>query len=110
MFYLNRGKAFDAYKPLLIVLVPLLIGAAAVPLGGASALLVMITGYILGSRSLAIIGTLLQIYFLYMFYYDLSLSLLNKSIILFVSGLIFLAVWVFIRRQTLEVQKPGVAS
>ena len=110
VFYLNRGKAFDAYKPPLIVLVPLLIGAAAVPLGGASALLVMITGYILGSRSLAIIGTLLQIYFLYMFYYDLSLSLLNKSIILFVSGLIFLAVWVFVRGQTLEVQKPGVAS
>ena len=44
------------------------------------------------------IGTLLQIYFLTMFYYDLSLGLLTKSIILLLSGLIFLGVWVFVRR------------
>jgi len=42
-------------------------------------------------------GTLLQIYFLTMFYYDLSLGLLTKSIILFVSGLVFLGVWFFVR-------------
>ncbi|MEP3892029.1 MAG: DUF4401 domain-containing protein [Hellea sp.] len=99
VFFLNRGKAFADVKPPIAALLPLLIGAAFVPLGGASALLLILTGYILGSRSLAIIGSLLQIYFLTMFYYDLSLDLLTKSIVLFLSGLIFLGVWVFVRRK-----------
>ena len=97
VIYLNRGKSVGDFRPPMIVLIPLLLGAACVPLGGASALLLILAGYILGSRSLAIIGTLLQIYFLTMFYYDLSLGLLTKSIILFVSGLVFLGVWFFVR-------------
>lgn len=94
--YLNKGKAIAAFNPPIAVLPPILIGAALVPLGGASALLLMLAGYIFGSRTLAIIGTLLQIYFLTMFYYDLSLDLMTKSIILFLSGLVFLGVWVFV--------------
>lgn len=113
VFYLNRGKGAEIgqgdwmsnFNPPLIILVPLLIAAAAVPLGGASALLLIIIGYILGSRSLAIIGTLLQIYFLTMFYYDLSLGLLPKSIILFLSGLVFLGVWIFVRQHKQEAYK-----
>jgi len=97
--YLNRETLKNGFKPPLLVLVPLVVAAAIVPLGGASALLLMLAGYILGSKSLAMIGTLLQIYFLTMFYYDLSLDLLTKSIILFVSGLIFLGVWVFVNRK-----------
>ena len=97
--YLNRGEFKDGFKLPLIVLIPLVLATAFVPLGGASALLLMLAGYILGSKSLAMIGTLLQIYFLTMFYYDLSLDLLTKSIILFVSGLIFLGVWMFIHRK-----------
>ena len=96
--YLNRGKDTAMLKPPLKALIPLVIAAAFVPLGGASALLLILAGYILGSKSLAMIGTLLQIYFLTMFYYDLSLGLLTKSIILLLSGLIFLGVWVFVRR------------
>jgi uncharacterized membrane protein len=99
VFYLNRGRGVSDFKPPLLALIPLVIAAACVPLGGASALLLILTGYILGSRSLAIIGTLLQIYFLTMFYYDLSLDLLTKSIVLFVSGLIFLGVWIFVNRK-----------
>lgn len=97
--YLNRGKLKQGFKPPLIVLVPLVLATSLVPLGGASALLLMLAGYILGSKSFAMIGTLLQIYFLTMFYYDLSLDLLTKSIILFVSGLVFLGVWIFINRK-----------
>lgn len=99
VIYLNRGKTLTDFKPPVAALIPLLVGAAFVPLGGASALLLILTGYILGSRSLAIIGTLLQIYFLTMFYYDLSLDLLTKSIVLFVSGLIFLGVWLLVYRK-----------
>ena len=100
ILYLNRGKAIGDIKPPLLVLLALVIGTALVPLGGASALLFILTGYILGSRSLAIIGALLQIYFLTIFYYDLSLDLLTKSIILFVSGIVFMCVWYFIQKRT----------
>lgn len=99
VMFLNRGKPLSELKPPLMVLIPLVIGAACVHLGGASALLLILTGYILGSRTLAIIGTLLQIYFLTMFYYDLSLDLLTKSIILLVPGVLFLGVWLFVRRK-----------
>ena len=107
--FLNRGKALADFKPPIIILVPLVIGAALIPLGGASALLLILAGYILGSRNLAIIGTLLQIYFLTMFYYDLSLGLLTKSIILFVSGLIFLGVWMAVRRRPEGLSGEGLA-
>ena len=100
VFYLNSGRRISDFKPPLPALIPLVIAAAFVPLGGASALLLILTGYILGFRTLAIIGTLLQIYFLTMFYYDLSLDLLTKSIVLFVSGLVFLGVWIFVNRET----------
>lgn len=99
VIYMNRRNVLTDFKPPVLVLLPLLIGAACVPLGGASALLLILIGYILGSRSLAIIGSLLQIYFLTMFYYDLSLDLLTKSIVLFVSGLVFLSVWFFVREK-----------
>ena len=94
--YLNKGKTIAAFNPPVTALIPLLIGTAFVPLGGASALLLMLAGYIFGSQALAIIGTLLQIYFLTMFYYDLSLDLITKSIILCLSGLVFFGVWVFV--------------
>jgi hypothetical protein len=97
--YLNKGKTIAEFNPPIAVLIPLLIGAAVVPLGGASALLLMLAGYIFGLRTLAIIGMLLQIYFLTMFYYDLSLDLLTKSIVLFLSGLVFLGVWSFVRQK-----------
>jgi hypothetical protein len=101
--YLNKGKTIAKFNPPKAVLFPLLIGAAVVPLGGASALLLMLAGYIFGSRALTTIGMLLQIYFLTMFYYDLSLGLLTKSIVLFLSGLLFLGLWSFVRQKS-EIQ------
>ncbi len=83
----------QGWRPPLFILVPLVLAMALLPFGGASALLLILTGYILGSRSLAIIGVLLQIYFLYMFYYDLALSLGVKSYLLLATGVIFLGVW-----------------
>ena len=97
--YLNKGKTIAEFKPPKAILFPLLIGATVVPFGGASTLLVILTGYILGSRTLSTVGMLLQIYFLTMLYYDLSLSLLTKSIILFLSGLLFLGIWSFVRQK-----------
>lgn len=99
VFALNRmGPSGRAFKPVLVIFVPLLLAAAIMPVGAASALLVVLVGYILGSRALAVIGVAAQIYFLHIFYYDLQISLLNKSIMLTVSGVILVLIWVYVRK------------
>ena len=105
--WLNRAnQERQGWRPPLFILIPLVIAMALLPYGGASALLLILTGYILGSRSLAIVGVLFQIYFLYMFYYDLTLSLGAKSYLLLATGLVFLGVWFvadrFMKREALS--------
>lgn len=103
--YLNvTNSAFKEWRPPLFVLTPFLLVMGLFPFGGASALLLILTGYILGHRTLAILGVLLEVYYLYMFYYELSISLGTKSYILMAVGLVFLAIWVVANRhQTREI-------
>jgi|GEM_PF-1933695 len=92
--YLNViNPAFKSWRPPIFILAPLLIVMGLFPFGGASALLLILSGYILGHRTLAILGVLLEIYYLYMFYYELSISLGTKSYILKAVGVVFLGVW-----------------
>ncbi|RKQ71527.1 putative membrane protein [Litorimonas taeanensis] len=96
MFWLNKDKGnISKWRPPLLVLGPLIFAMALLPFGGASALLLVLLGYIVGSRTLAIIGVLGQIYFLYMLYYDLSLSLGVKSYLLLGVGFTFLMIYLF---------------
>lgn len=98
--YLNvTNPAFKEWRPPLLVLIPLLIVMGLFPFGGASALLLILTGYILGHRTLAILGVLLEIYYLYMFYYELSISLGVKSYILMAVGVVFLGIWYMANRH-----------
>ena len=105
--WLNRAnQESQGWRPPLFILIPLVIAMALLPYGGASALLLILAGYILGSRTLAIVGVFFQIYFLYMFYYDLTLSLGAKSYLLLATGLVFLGAWFaadrFMKRETLS--------
>lgn len=75
-----------------------LAGAAAVvaaaillPTGASSALVLLLLAYTLGSRSLAIIGALGEIYFIWRFYEDFHTTLLTKSIMLMSAGGVLLA-------------------
>jgi hypothetical protein len=71
------------------------------PAGGSAALLLMMLAFTLGSRAFAIIGTLLQVYFIWRFYYDLEASLLDKSLVLMGVGVLLLAAYAALtRRQT----------
>ena len=91
---LNRLRGgTDPVRPPLPILVLLLVAVALMPLGSAAALLVLRTGYILGLRSLAIIGVLVQIGFITWFYYDMQISLLNKSFLLMGFGAALLLVY-----------------
>ena len=63
------------------------------PPGGSGALVILTLAFVLGSRPLALMGALLQSYFFWQFYYDLDISLLNKSMLLTAVGAVILLCW-----------------
>jgi uncharacterized membrane protein len=66
------------------------------PPGASAALAIMMLAFVLGSRPLAIIGTLTEIVFLWRFYYDLDATLLTKSLWLMGVGAVLLAAYVLL--------------
>lgn len=65
----------------------------ALPPGAGGALVIMTMAFVLGSKPLALLGILLEAYFLWQFYFDLSITLLNKSMLLAAVGLAILGCW-----------------
>ncbi len=68
------------------------------PPGGSTALVILMLAFALGHWPLAIVGALLEVYFVPRFYYDLELSLLTKSWILMAVGVVLLAAYAALRR------------
>ncbi|PHR58225.1 MAG: hypothetical protein COA43_10695 [Robiginitomaculum sp.] len=100
ILYLNKICLHTArMNPPLNICILLLIIAGFMPLGGAAALLVLLTGYILGKRSLAVIGALLQIIFIVLYYYDLSMTLIYKSYLLMGVGVLLLLAYGFAHKK-----------
>lgn len=62
-------------------------------IGGA--ILVLLTSYHIGHRAGTALGMIGLVYFGMQFYYDLNLTLLTKSIILMISGVVFLSSYYF---------------
>src|SRR6185312_12333649 len=92
VFAVNWRRVADSQGRLLA-----LAGAAAVaaialllPTGASAALVLLALAYTLGSRSLAAIGALAEVYFIWRFYADLQDTLLTKSIILMSAGEVLL--------------------
>jgi len=69
------------------------------PPGGSAALVILMLAFTLGHWPLAIVGVLLEIYFVPRFYYDLDLTLLDKSWILLAVGGALLAACAVLRRS-----------
>jgi len=67
------------------------------PPGGSAGLAILMLAFTLGHWPLAIIGALLEVYFVPRFYYDLELSLLTKSWILVTVGVALLASYAALR-------------
>lgn len=70
------------------------------PPGSSAALMIMMLAFVLGSRPLALLGTLLQIHYIWRFYYDLEITLLAKSGILTAVGVVLLVAWWLMLRRT----------
>ena len=81
----RQGRLLALAAALAIALVTFLL-----PVGASAALVLLALAYTLGSRTLAVIAALLEIYFIWSFYWDLEGTLLTKSIILMSAGAVLL--------------------
>ncbi|MEE4163002.1 MAG: DUF4401 domain-containing protein [Woeseiaceae bacterium] len=70
------------------------------PAGGSAALVIMMLAFVVGSRPLALLGTLLQIHYLWRLYYDLDVTLLAKSGVLTAAGIVLLVAWWLLQRRS----------
>lgn len=69
------------------------------------ALLIILLSFWVNYKTAFVMGILALIYFISQYYYDLNISLLIKSIILFSSGLLFLLLYLLIHKKTASDEK-----
>ncbi|WP_119301281.1 DUF4401 domain-containing protein [Dongia deserti] len=93
LVFINWRRVGDSQAQLLAAVAALAAAIVAflLPTGASAALVLLALAYTIGSRSLAIIGALAEIYFIWLFYWDLQETLLTKSVILMSAGAILLA-------------------
>jgi hypothetical protein len=84
----NRHRLTDARARMSVAAgaVGAIAAALLLPTGASAALVLLMLAYCLGSRMLATLGALAEIYFIWKFYADLQSTLLTKSIILMAVG------------------------
>jgi hypothetical protein len=92
LFAVNWRRLADPQARLLGLAAAAAIAVATflLPVGASAALVLLTLAYTLGSRTLAAIGALVAIYFIWSFYWDLNGTLLTKSIILMAAGAVLL--------------------
>ncbi len=66
------------------------------------ATLIILLCYLVNYKTGLTIGLIALIYFVSQYYYDLNFTLLTKSIILFSSGILFLAFYLFTNKKTIK--------
>jgi hypothetical protein len=92
LFVVNWRRMADRQGRLLAIAAAVAIAVVVwqLPTGGSAALVLLTLAYTLGSRTLAVIGALTAMYFIWSFYWDLDGTLLTKSIILMSAGAVLL--------------------
>lgn len=93
-------------KRLTIFAVAAVIIGVLLPPGGSAALVVLMLAFVLGSRPLALLGVLLQIHYIWRFYYDMQVTLLIKSGILVAVGAVLIAAWWLMQRSSQQEAAP----
>lgn len=77
-----------------LVLLPALFSPA-IP----GAILIILLGFLINDKTGFVLGVLAFIYFVSQYYYDLNLTLLTKSILLFSSGILFLLIYLLTHKK-----------
>jgi hypothetical protein len=96
----RRAAISDVRTRLSVFAVAAIVVGLLLPPGGAAALMILMFAFVLGSRPLALLGILLQINYIWRFYYDMEVTLLIKSgILVAVGAALVLASWLMMRRS-----------
>lgn len=69
------------------------------------ALVIILLSFLVNYKTGVVIGIIAFIYFISQYYYDLTFTLLTKSIILFTSGVLFLLLYLFITKKSKSNEK-----
>jgi uncharacterized membrane protein len=102
-FKVEKQKQIWIYP---LIIIPLLPGLLSPSLAGS--FLILLLSFYMGHRLGFVIGLLMLIYSTFMFYYDLQLTLLIKSMILMLTGSLFLlAYWLFSRLFPTKILNPA---
>lgn len=88
-----------AYKIIIYVLTILFLFPTLLKPAISGSALIILLSFFVNYRTGFALGIIALIYFIGRFYYDLSLTLLIKSILLFVSGISFLAIYFFTHKK-----------
>ncbi len=69
------------------------------------AILIILLGFMVNHRTGFVLGNIAFIYFIFQFYYDLDFTLLTKSILLFSTGVLFIALYLFTHKKLTKNEK-----
>lgn len=83
-------KKIIIYLLTALVLLPTLFSPAI-----SGAIVIILLSFLVNYKTGFVIGILSLIYFISQYYYDLNFTLLTKSILLFLSGMVFIALYIF---------------
>lgn len=65
----------------------------------AGAILIILLSFLINDKTGFVLGMLAFVYFISQYYYDLNLTLLTKSILLFSSGMLFIIIYLFTHKK-----------
>lgn len=88
------------YALSILVLIPTILSPSI-----SGAMLIILLSFLVNYKTGFAIGIISFIYFISQYYYDLSLTLLTKSIMLFLSGIMFLSFYLFTLKKTTSNEK-----
>ncbi len=87
------------FRYAILVAVALVLLPAAFAPAITGSLLVLLLGFYVNHKTTFVLGILSFIYFVIQYYYDLELTLLVKSIVMFASGILFLLLYFFTNKK-----------
>lgn len=100
---LNISKT--QHKTITLVATAVLLAPTANSPAISGAILIILLSFMVNYKTGFGLGIIAFIYFISMYYYDLQFTLLTKSIILFSSGILFLAIYFFTRKKLTSNEK-----
>lgn len=90
----SRSHKAGIYILSVLLLLPTILSPAI-----SGAILILLLGFLVNYKTALVIGVIAFIYFISQFYYDLNFTLHTKSILLFSSGILFIALYLFTNKK-----------